>query len=148
MILLDTNVLGRMTSKAEPQGVLARHGIQTLFARKERLIIVPQNLYEFWAVATRKRGPPPNGQNGLGMTVKQASLWLRFFQRRFILLNDQKDLVTLWHDLVKSFDIVGARSHDVRLVAAMQSHAIASLFTFNTDHFRRFPITLIDPSSL
>jgi hypothetical protein len=36
-------------------------------------------LYEFWTVATRQAGPPPFGQNGLGMTCAQASQWLNFF---------------------------------------------------------------------
>jgi predicted nucleic acid-binding protein len=83
MILLDTNLLVRMTDSMDPQCAAARRAFHGLLARREQLIIVPQNLYEFWAVATRKFGVPPAGQNGLGMTSKQASLWLRFFQRRF-----------------------------------------------------------------
>ena len=148
MILLDTNVLVRMTDRDDPQCSLARGTIHLLFARHERIAIVPQNLFEFWAVATRKIGLPPAGQNGLGLTTNQTSQWLRFFQRRFELFHDKEDLIGLWHDLVKRFDIPGANSHDVRLVAAMQSHGIASLFTFNTDDFRRFPVMVIDPASL
>jgi len=148
MILLDTNVLVRMTDPADPQCAVARGTIHSLFSRRERIVIVPQNLYEFWAVATRKVGLPPSGQNGLGMTASQSSQWLRFFLRRLTLLNDQENLITLWHDLVSTLGILGAKSHDARLVAAMQSHGIARLFTFNADHFRNFPITLVDPMSL
>jgi len=148
MILLDTNVLVRMTDSDDPQCAVASGTIHLLFARHERIAIVPQNLYEFWAVATRKAGLPPSGQNGLGMTTNQTSQWLRFFQRRFELFHDKEDLIGLWHHLVKKFDITGAKSHDARLVAAMQSHGIASLFTFNSGHFRSFPVTLLDPASL
>ncbi len=148
MILLDTNVLVRMASSADPQGRIARRAIQLLLARRERISIVPQNLYEFWAVATRRPGPPPSGQNGLGFTTNRVSQWMRFFQRRFTLMHDREDLVVLWHGLVSRLGIVGSKSHDARLVAAMQSHGIASLLTFNTDHFRNFPITLIDPALL
>jgi len=77
MILLDTNLLGRMTNSSDPQCAIARRAIQ-LLSKSNRLILVPQNLYEFWAVATRKRGRPPAGQNGLGMTCEQASQWLNF----------------------------------------------------------------------
>jgi hypothetical protein len=113
MILLDTNVLGRMTDSADPQCAVARRAVHALLAAKhERVIVVPQNLYEFWAVATRKPGPPPSGQNGLGMTPDQASLWLRFFQRRFTLLPDREELLTLGHDLVKRLAVLGIRSHD------------------------------------
>jgi predicted nucleic acid-binding protein len=147
MILLDTNVLGRMTDSADQQCKTARQAIHLLIARRERIVIVPQNLYEFWAVATRKPGPPPAGQNGLGMSADQASQWLRFFGRRFTLLPDREELFTLWHDLVTGLGIMGIRSHDARLVAAMQSYGITKILTFNVDHFRGFPITLVDPLS-
>lgn len=54
MIQLDTNLLTRMTRSREPLSGVARAAVQTLRGRGERLIIVPQNLYEFWAVATRR----------------------------------------------------------------------------------------------
>jgi predicted nucleic acid-binding protein len=91
MILLDTNLLERMTDSTDPQCAAARRAVHRLLAKRERLVIVSQNLYEFWAVATRKPGPPPAGQNGLGMTCEQASQWLYFFQRRFMLLPDRAD---------------------------------------------------------
>ena len=71
-----------------------------------------------------------------------------FFQRRFTLLHDKEDLLTLWHELVSGLGVLGTKSYDARLVAAMQSHGIKNLFTLNTDHFRNFPITLVDPTSL
>jgi predicted nucleic acid-binding protein len=148
MILLDTNLLGRVTDAADPQCPVARRATHSLLAERERLIIVPQNLYEFWAVATRKPGPPPAGQNGLGMAPEQASQWLGFFMRRFTVLPDREDLLARWHNLVKTLRITGLRSYDARLVAAMQSYAITRLLTFNADHFRIFPITVIDPASL
>jgi predicted nucleic acid-binding protein len=148
MILLDTNILARMTDTANPDCAAARRATHALPARQERLAIVPQNLYEFWAVATRKPGPPPAGQNGLGMTPARASQWLGFFQRRFKLLLDREDLLARWHDLVREHAVTGLKSYDARLVAAMQSYGLTRLLTFNLDHFRGFPITLIDPTSL
>jgi predicted nucleic acid-binding protein len=131
MILLDTNLLTRMTRSNDPQAGIARTAIQRLRTQKERIIIVPQNLYEFWTVATRRPGPPPAGQNRLGMTPNQASQWLRFFERRFSLLPDRPDLVMLWHALVESHGITGFRAHNARLVAATQSYGITRLLTFN-----------------
>lgn len=148
MILLDTNVLGRMTNSSNPQGVAARRALRVLQAERQQLVVFPQNLYEFWAVATRKPGPPPTGQNGLGMTPDQASHWLQFFQRRFTLLFDREELFPRWHNLVRSLGITGLRSYDARLVAAMQTYGITQLLTFNADHFREFSIMLIDPASL
>lgn len=148
MILLDTNVLGRMTDSTDPQCAAARRAVHTLLAQRQQLIVVPQNLYEFWAVATRKPGPPPAGQNGLGMTCEQASQWLRFFQRRFMLYTDRVDLADRWHALVKALGIKGLKSHDARLVAAMESYGISRLLTFNAGDFIGFAITVVDPGSI
>jgi predicted nucleic acid-binding protein len=148
MILADTNILARMTAPSDPQCAIARRAVHLLFGRREQIIIVPQNLFEFWAVDTRKLGPPPTGQNGLGLKPKQTSQWLNYFQRRFKLLHDTEELVGLWHDLVKNLGITGMRSHDIRLVAAMQNHGMTTLLTFNFDHFRNCPITVVDPASL
>ena len=148
MILLDTNLLGRITDSSDPQCAASRHAISSLLAARERLIIVPQNLYEFWSVATRRCGLPPAGQNGLGMTAEQASQWIRFFQRRFTLLPDREELTGRWHDLVRTFDVKGTRSFDTRLVAAMQTYGIARILTFNINDFKRYPITVICPTTL
>jgi predicted nucleic acid-binding protein len=147
MILLDTNVLGRMTDATDPQCAAARQAVHSLLASHDQPVVVPQGLYEFWAVATRKAGSPPAGQNGLGMTTDQASQWLGFFQRRFTLLPDREELLPSWHDLVRTLGITGVRSYDARLVAAMQTYGIVRLLTFNADHFRRFSITIVDPAS-
>lgn len=147
MILLDTNLLTRMTDSANPQCAVARRAVHTLLGDQERLAVVPQNFYEFWAVATRKPGSSPTGQNGLGMTTEQASQWLHFFQRRFTLLPDREELLTHWHTLVRTLGIRGLRSHDARLAAAMRSYEITRLLTFNTDNFKGFAITLLDPAS-
>jgi predicted nucleic acid-binding protein len=147
MILLDTNLLTRMTRSHDPQAGVARAAVQTLFNRGERLILVPQNLYEFWAVATRRQGAPPAGQNGLGMTPAQAGQWLRFFQRRFALLPDRDNVSRLWQALVEAHGVTGFRAHDVRLVAAMQTYGITRLLTFNAIHFRGLPVTILDPAS-
>jgi predicted nucleic acid-binding protein len=147
MILLDTNLLTRITRSHDPQSGAARAAIQILLQRGERLVIVPQNLYEFWAVATRRPGAPPAGQNGLGMSPVQAGHWLRFFRRRFALFADREELSSLWQTLVETYGIAGFRAHDVRLVAAMQSHGIGQILTFNAGDFQGLPVSVIDPTS-
>ncbi len=148
MILVDTNILGRLTDSTDPQCGIARSAVQSLHARHERIIIVPQICYEFWAVATRKLGPHPTGENGLGMTPAQASQWLRYFARRFTILMDHEDLLSRWHEMVTTMGIRGGRSHDARLAAAMLTYGIKQLLTFNAIHFRRFPIRVMDPASV
>ncbi len=65
--LLDTNILTRSSQEDHPQFPVASRAVELLIARGERVCIVPQNLYEFWAVATR-----PAEYNGLGMTGEEA----------------------------------------------------------------------------
>ena len=115
-------------------------------ARRERLIIVPQNLYEFWAVATRKRGPVP-GQNGLGMSLRPSEPMAQLLSAAIHpSLSICAELVEHWATpLAKSFGIRGFKSHDARLAAAMQTYGIQSLLTFNANDFKDFPITIIDP---
>jgi predicted nucleic acid-binding protein len=148
MILLDTNLLTRLARKSHPHGAIARVAVTKLLGRGEKIVIVPQNLYEFWAVATRPVGVSPVGQNGLGMTINQANQWLRLFQRRFSLLPDREDLLSRWHDLVKTLGIRGFRAHDARFVAAMECYGITQLLTFNGKDFEAFAVTIIDPSKV
>jgi predicted nucleic acid-binding protein len=147
MILLDSNLLVRMTRPADPRCAVARAAIQAYRAQGEPLVVVPQNLYEFWAVATRPPGAPPAGGNGLGMTTGQTAQWLRFILRRFTFLPDRDQLSQLWLALVEAHGVTGFRAHDVRLVAAMQSYGINRLLTFNIAHFRGLPVTILDPAS-
>jgi predicted nucleic acid-binding protein len=147
MILLDTNLLIRMTRPVDPKCGIARAAVTTYRARGERLIVVPQNLYEFWAVATRPAGAPPAGRNGLGMAPIQAGQWLRFFRRRFLLLPDRPDLSDLWQALVEAHAVTGFRAHDARLVAAMQSYGMTGLLTFNGADFRGLPVAILDPAA-
>src|SRR5437899_1288615 len=148
MILLDTNLLTRLTRAHDPQSGVARAAIQDLQGRGEQLMVVPQNLYEFWAVATRAPGAPPAGANGLGMTPAQAGHWLRFFRRRFTLLPDREELSRLWQDLVERHVVTGFRAHDVRLVAAMQNYGITRLLTFNAADFRGLAVVILDPAAV
>jgi len=143
MILLDTNLLGRLTDSGDPQCPAARRAMHTLLSRREQLAIVPQNLYDFWAVATRT-----SAATGLGLTTEQTSQWLAFFQRRFTLLPDQEQLPAKWYDLVRTHSIKGFRAHDARLVAAMQCYGITQLLTYNRGDFRGLGITVIDPASV
>ncbi|TWT41183.1 hypothetical protein RAS1_38770 [Phycisphaerae bacterium RAS1] len=105
MILLDTNILARITNAADPQCAVCRTAIHKMLAAGKRLVVFPQSLYELWTVATRSS----EAQNGLGMKVEQAAQWLSFFLRRFALLHDHPDLLARWQVLVRDHGITGSR---------------------------------------
>jgi len=58
--LLDTNVLLRATNKASSQHAATVQSMAALAAQGHDLVVAPQVLVEFWAVATR-----PLEANGL-----------------------------------------------------------------------------------
>jgi predicted nucleic acid-binding protein len=109
--------------------------------QNEVLCVVPQVLYEFWAVATR-----PLEQNGLGMTPAEADVDILKILQRFRLFRDERGLFDRWRGLVLQLQVRGKNSHDARLVAAMQRHGLGTIVTFNVGDFTRYPgIAVIDP---
>lgn len=143
MIVLDTNVLLRYANTSDPLYSTADAAIAKLHARAETLCIVAQNLYEFWAAATR-----PVNANGLGMSIAEAELQKIRLKRLFPLLPDPPNLLDEWETLVFACACHGRVSYDARIVAAMKTHGIAEILTFNAPDFRRFlGLTILDPHS-
>ena len=149
MILLDTCVLARLPDTSSPDRPRARSAVAKLLRGDLEMVIVPQNIYEFWAVATRKRGAVAvGGQNGLSMPLEMAALWIRRFQNLCRVLPEVPEILPLWQSLVISQKVGGFKAHDLRLVAAMQAHGIGKLLTFNAKHFKGMGIEVIDPGDL
>jgi predicted nucleic acid-binding protein len=122
----------------------AARAIKILLGRGEELCIIPQNLIEFWAVATR-----PVAANGLGLTIDQTTRRLRRLKRLFKLQPDTPAIFTEWEKLVIQYQVIGKPTHDARLVAGMIAHNLTHILTFNTDDFKRFSsITAVDPASV
>jgi predicted nucleic acid-binding protein len=141
---LDTNVLTRLAQPTDPAHVTARAAVAKLQAAGRGPYIIPQNLYEFWAVATR-----PVANNGLGLTVPECHAEITRLRALFPLLPDAPTLLDVWESLVVTHDCKGKVAHDARIVAAMQTHGIRDLLTFNTADFARFAgITAIDPATV
>jgi predicted nucleic acid-binding protein len=142
--LVDTNLLLRL---AEPKHLMYHtvlDATDTLRKRGESLIVVPQNLIEFWAVATR-----PRANNGLGMTVDEAAAELISLKALFVLLLDEPAVFSEWERLVMQNRVSGKQAHDARIVAAMKVHGVTQLLTFNTDDFKRYgDITAVHPTSV
>lgn len=115
------------------------------FAKAVRLFASsPQNLIEFWAVATR-----PISVNGLSLSVEKTSLEVKKFNRYFHFIDDEPNIFSRWEGLAIKHQVSGKNAHDTRLVAAMLEHKITHLLTFNVKDFARFnEITVVDPKSL
>jgi predicted nucleic acid-binding protein len=142
--LLDTNILTRMAQPGHPMQTTALNAVGILRQRGESLFLVPQNLYEFWVVATR-----PSSQNGLGFSLNQTQTEIQNLKSLFTLLEEIPSFFPVWEHLVTSYGVSGKQAHDTRLVAAMQVHGLDQILTFNFTDFQRFPIiTVLDPNVL
>ena len=144
MILLDTNILLRYARTADPAFATVDASVNTLHANGEVLCVVPQNIYEFWAVATR-----PIAANGLGLSVPECQLEVARIKRLFRFSPDLPTLFAEWEALVATHACHGRASFDARLVAAMRTHGITRLLTLNRADFARFPgVNILDPRTI
>jgi predicted nucleic acid-binding protein len=144
-VLLDTNILTRLCQHSHPQHSVAEAAIRILQSQGEPLHVVPQNLYEFWAVATR----PIAAANGLGFTVNQAKSEIVRIRSLFVILPDVPSIFGEWERLVDLYEVKGKTTHDARLVAAMIVHDVTKILTFNDRDFSRYvAIGVVNPATL
>ena len=142
--LADTNLLLRLADPASSQHPIATAALGRLFRQGDEVFLTPQNLIEFWAVATR-----PIEGNGFGWNSERTAQEVAELQKRFPLLPDSPEIFPRWLELVKQLPVHGKRVHDARLVAVLQAHAVGHLITFNLSDFASFPgLLLISPHLL
>ena len=77
-LLIDTNILVRRINRHDPQYRDVRHALEEIARRGDRICITPQNMTEFWNVATR-----PANKNGLALTPSHADRIVRRFEESF-----------------------------------------------------------------
>lgn len=143
-ILLDTNIIVRLADKSSSQHPVAKGAVLALERDLHELYLVPQNLYEYWVVATR-----PVADNGLGIGPADADEDLEDWANVFRLLLDERGVFRNWRGLVRQNGVIGKRAHDARLVAAMNRHGLSHILTFNTQHFKQFAsIQILDPTEV
>ena len=144
MIFVDTNILVRSVQTSNAQFSITENALDTLRHRQEILCIAPQNLVEFWVVATR-----PLDKNGLGMTPARAATEIRALLGLFRLLSYRPQVFEAWQHIVLTQGISGKQGHDAHLVAMMQVHSVTSILTFNTGDFIRYPgIQVLNPDEI
>jgi predicted nucleic acid-binding protein len=145
MIAVDTNVfVGAIQTFNPVLRTAARHSIKHLFRQGEQLYCFPQNLVEFWNVATR-----PATANGLGLSPEQTARLVDRFQTIIQLLPETRDIFPAWRTLVLQYRVAGIHVHDARIVAALVVHRVPRILTFDVDDFKRYTqVAVIDPKSV
>jgi predicted nucleic acid-binding protein len=142
-ILADTNVLLRRIQRGSPQHRQTRDAINRLSKSGHRFCVTSQNLIELWAVCTR-----PVDNNGLGLSPAQVERILSRIEQSVARLPDSDAVYAEWRRLVSIHEVSGKKTHDARLVAAMNVNGVSQILTFNGSDFTRFSgITVIEPKS-
>ncbi|MDG2991341.1 type II toxin-antitoxin system VapC family toxin [Candidatus Synechococcus calcipolaris G9] len=142
--VLDTNVVMRFCNSSDVQHKLATDAVSPLLMQSDECFLVAQVIIEFWAVATR----PPQ-VNGLGWSVEQTRSTIDQLLDRFPSLEESPQLFPTWLNLVTTHRVMGKRTHDARIIAAILANGITHLLTFNPSDFAGMSgITIIHPQDL
>jgi len=142
--LADSNILLRLAQPAHAEHSVTAAAVTKLIRQGFDLCVVPQNLVEFWAVATR----PSTSRGGFGMKLDAADDELTRLRSLFHLLEGATGIADSWQRLVKQYQVSGKQVHDAHLVAAMQVYGVQKILTFNGDDFKRYPgISVLNPAS-
>jgi predicted nucleic acid-binding protein len=110
--LLDANILLRIANKSSSQHQASLQAMTTLTQQGHDLVVTPQVLVEFWAVATR-----PLDANGFGWTSAEVIDEINRFLGRFALIVETPNVFVEWLRLVSTNHVIGKKSHDARLAA-------------------------------
>jgi predicted nucleic acid-binding protein len=142
--VVDTNVLLRITRRADPQHRLIATALTQLIRQGTTLHYTHQNIAELWNVMTR-----PLGRNGLGLTVNEAETEVRAIERGMTLLPDSEAVYQEWRKIILRYGVSGVQVHDARLAAAMYVHNVAHILMLNVPDFSRFGgLTPVHPNQL
>jgi predicted nucleic acid-binding protein len=129
--LADTNILLRSLNPGDPHYGVVKNALARLRLRDEALCIAPQNLIEFWAVATRRVK-----ENGLGLTSAEAENEIVGIRRFFFLLPYTPEVLETRQRLVVQHGVSGKQTHDAHLVAIMTVHGVQRTLTLNEADFK------------
>ena len=143
-VVADTNVWLRILDDRSTQHVQAKECVARLLDHEAHIFLAPQNLIEFWAVATR-----PVEANGFGWSIEQAATAVLELRSRFDLLPENERVFEKWFEVVQSEKITGKRVHDARLAVQLWVYNIPHLITFNEEDFARFTwLTVVRPMDI
>jgi len=99
----------------------------------QELVFTPQVERDAWAVMTR-----PHESNGLGLGISEARELMRSVENVMAFAEDVATIHELWRELVERYEVKGKQVHDANHVAAMLSHGIEEVLTFDERDFRRY----------
>jgi len=143
-VLVDTNILLRSAQPNHPLCAQATYAVAKLLRQRDSVFFCPQNIAEFWNVATR-----PADRNGLGFSHEEALREVTSIEESVTLLPEVPAIYAAWKRIVHDYKVQGVKVYDARLVAVMTVYAVESILSFNSADFKRYDIvTALHPASL
>jgi len=143
-VLVDTNILLRSAQPNHPLCSQATYAVSKLLRQKDSVFFCPQNMAEFWNVATR-----PAERNGLGFSNEEVLREITSIEESLTLLPDVPAIYFAWKRIVHDHEVQGVKVYDARLVAVMSVYAVESILSFNSDDVKRYDlVTALHPASL
>lgn len=131
--LVDTNVLLRITRRADPEHSVAFAAVAHLAESGTRLYYTHQNIAELWNAMTR-----PISRNGLGLTPAEAETEVARIESGMNFLPEGEAVYREWRRLIVLHHVLGVQVHDARLAAAVMAHGVQRILTFNAVDSKRF----------
>ncbi len=140
MIFLDTNVLARTL---QPSHIHHRAAVDSVIllrrSRAEVLVISPQVVAEFYAIATR-------GENGLKYSPEQALNQIEEIKKEYPVLPEHPAAFAHWERLIRRYRPINRQVFDARHVALMIVHRVPEILTFNDKDFEFYSeIKVLNP---
>jgi predicted nucleic acid-binding protein len=143
-VLVDTNILLRSAQPNHPLCDQATHAVSNLLRQRDSVFSCPQNIAEFWNVATR-----PIERNGLGFSAPEAMREVESIEASLSLLPDAPAIYPVWKRIVREYRVQGVKVFDARFVAVTNVYSVESILTFNSADFKRYDlVSVVDPTSL
>lgn len=143
--VIDSNVLVRVLNPSDVLHEDVRVALSILNGRGFDFRITFQIVAEFWSVCTR----PTTSRDGLGLTIERVDERLSRLLKRWPVLDEKSEAFPAWRELVESTRSLGRQVHDARIAAAMKSHGIERLVSFNESDFARYPfVTVLNPTKV
>jgi predicted nucleic acid-binding protein len=136
--LVDTNVLLRVTRRADPEHSVVDAALARLVADGTTLHYTHQNIAELWNVMTC-----PTERNGLGLSIIEAEEEVRAIEAGMTILPDSEAVYKEWRRIIVEKSVSGVQVHDARLAAAMHVHGVSCILTLNISDFDRFGSILV-----
>jgi predicted nucleic acid-binding protein len=108
----------------------------------ERLVVFPQNIIEFYSIATR-------ASNSLKLSPEDALKEVAAIEKRFTVLLERPGFFSDWKELVFKYKPTNRQVYDFRLIAMMLNHGVPKILTFNDKDFENITeIQTINPFDL